>query len=91
MRKYEKSLFLEDLKQIDWKTILDTFTNDPSGMGNTFQEIFNSVLNAHAPIKRRRTKTEFAPWLTPNIRKAMKNKCVYYQFYIIRPSLLYVI
>ena len=52
MKKYDKSLFQEDLKQIDCKAILDTFTNDPSGMANTFQEIFNSVLNVHAPIKR---------------------------------------
>ena len=51
MRKYDKSLFQEDLKQIDWKTMLDTFTGDLSGMASTFQEIFNSILNAHAPIK----------------------------------------
>ena len=74
MRKYDKSLFQEDLKQIDWKTILNTYTNDPSGMANTFQEIFSSVLNAHAPIKKQRVKTEFAPWLTPNIRKAMETR-----------------
>ena len=74
MRKYDKSLFQEDLKQIDWKTILDTITDDPSGMANTFQEIFNSVLNAHAPIKKRRVKTEFASWLTPNLWKAMETR-----------------
>ena len=43
-------------------------------MANTFQEILSSVLNAHAPIKEQRVKTEFAPWLTPNIRKAMKTR-----------------
>ena len=74
MRKYDKSLFQEDLKWIDWKTILDTSTDDPSGMASTFQEIFNSVLNAHAPIKNRRVRTEFPPWLTPNIRKAMESR-----------------
>ena len=74
MKKYDKSLFEEDLKQIDWKTILDTCTHDPSGMASTFQEIFNSVLDAHAPIKKRRVKKEFAPWLTPNIRKAMETR-----------------
>jgi len=74
MRKYNKSLFQEDLKQIDLKTILNTYTNDPSGMANTFQEIFSSILNAHAPITKRRVKTEFAPWLAPNIRKAMETR-----------------
>ena len=74
MRKNDKSLFQEDLKQIDWKTILDTCVNDPSGMADTFQEIFSSVLNAHAPIKKRRAKAEFAPWFTPNIRKVMETR-----------------
>ena len=38
MKKYDKSLFEEDLKQIDWKTILDTCTDDPSGMARRKQE-----------------------------------------------------
>ena len=59
MRKYDKSLFQEDLKQIDWKTILNTYANDPSGMATTFQKIFSSVLNAHILIEERRVKTEF--------------------------------
>ena len=50
MRKYDKFLFQEDLKQIDWKTIQNIYTNDPLDMVNTFQEIFSSVLNAHSPI-----------------------------------------
>ena len=74
MRKYGKFLFQEDLKQIGWKAILDTFTDYPSRMASTFQEIFKAVLNAHAPIKKRRVKTEFAPWLTPSLRKAMETR-----------------
>ena len=74
MRKCDKSLFLEDLKQLDWKVIFDPFTNNPSCMETTFQEIFNSVLNANAPIKKRRVETEFAPWLTPNLRKALETQ-----------------
>ena len=57
MRKYDTSLFREGLKQIGWKTILDAFTDDPSRVASAFQEIFHSVLDAHAPIKKRRVKT----------------------------------
>ena len=74
MKQYDKALFLNDLQQIDWKTILDPLSNDPSGMANTFQEIFESILNVHAPIKRRRVRSEFAPWLTPIIRKSMATR-----------------
>ena len=66
MKQYDKAL--------DWKTILDPLSSDPSGMANTFQEIFESILNVHAPIKRRRVRSEFAPWLTPIIRKSMATR-----------------
>ena len=39
-----------DLQQIDWETILTPFASDPSAMADTFQEIFESLLNVHAPI-----------------------------------------
>ena len=74
MKQYDKALFLNDLQQIDWKTILDPLSSDPSGMTNTFQEIFESILNIHAPMKRRRVRSEFAPWLTPIIRKSMATR-----------------
>ena len=74
MKQYDKALFLHDLQQIDWKTILDPLSSDPSGMANTFQGIFESILNVNAPIKRRRVRSEFAPWLTPSIRKSMATR-----------------
>ena len=74
MKQYDKALFLHDLQQIDWKTILDPLSSDPSGMANTFQEIFESILNVHDPIKRRRIRSEFSPWLTPSIRKSMATR-----------------
>ena len=43
-------------------------------MVNTFQDIFSSVLNAHVPIKNPRVKTEFAPWLIPDKRKAVETR-----------------
>ena len=73
-KKYEKAIFQHDLQQIDWETILTPFANDPSAMAGTFQEIFESLLNIHAPIKKRRVRSEFAPWLTPNIRKSMETR-----------------
>ena len=74
MKKYDKAIFQHDLQQIDWETILTPFANDPSAMAGTFQEIFESLLNIHAPIKKRRVRSEFAPWLTPSIRKSMETR-----------------
>ena len=74
MKKYDKAHFQHDLQQIDWETILALFTSDPSAMADTFQEIFESLVNVHAPIKRRRVSSEFAPWITPELRKPMETR-----------------
>ena len=74
MKKYDKAIFQYDLQQIDWETILTPFANDSSAMAGTFQEIFESLLNTHAPIKKPRVRSEFAPWLTPSLRKSMETK-----------------
>ena len=74
MKKYGTAIFQHDLQQIDWETILTPVGNDPSAMAGTFQEIFESLLNIHAPIKKRRVRSEFAPWLTPSLRKSMETR-----------------
>ncbi len=74
MKKYDKALFQQDLQQVDWEAILTPFANNPSAMAGTFQEIFESILSLHAPIRKRRVRSEFAPWLTPNLRKSMETR-----------------
>ena len=38
-----------DMQQIDWESILGPFEGDSAGMAATFQDMFESVLNLHAP------------------------------------------
>ena len=57
---------------IEWDTILSPLSNDPNSMAATFQEIFESILNIHAPLRKKRIRPDSAPWLTPEIRKLMK-------------------
>ena len=73
-KQYDKALFLNYLQQIDWKAILDPLSSDPSGMTNTFQESFQSILNVHAPIKGRRVRSEFVPRRISSIRKSMATR-----------------
>ena len=47
---------------------------NPNTMASTFQETVESVLNMHTPIKKRRVKSELAPWLTPNLRESMETR-----------------
>ena len=74
MKNYNKAVFQHDLQQVDWNTIPVPFANDPSIIGSTFQEIVESLLNIHAPVKKRGAKSEFSTWLTPNVRKSMETR-----------------
>ena len=50
--KYDGALFRNSLWQIDWETILSSDANNPDSMATTFQEIFESVLDIYAPLKK---------------------------------------
>ncbi len=52
--------FKSDLQKIDYRAILDPYPNAPFGVARTFQDIFESILDLHASIKRRRVRSEFA-------------------------------
>ena len=43
-------------------------------MAGTFQEMFESTLNFHAPINKKKARAEFAPLLTPKLRKNMMTR-----------------
>ena len=52
LSKYDKELFRNDLLQIDWPTILDPLSENPNAMASVVQEIFELVLDMHAPLKK---------------------------------------
>ena len=74
LNKYDKIAFQYNLQQIEWETILSPLANDQNSMAGTFQEIFESILNIHAPLRKKRIRPDPAPWLTPEIRKLMKER-----------------
>ncbi len=40
-------------------------------MAATFQEVFESILDLDAPLRRKRVRNEFSQWLTPSLRNIM--------------------
>ena len=74
LSNYDKVQFRHDLQQIDWETVLSSYEDNPDKMAATFQEIFESVLDIHAPLKKRRVGNTSAPWITPEIRRLMKER-----------------
>ena len=73
MKKYDKTYFRHDLNQIEWEPILSPYSSDPISMAATFQEIFESILDAHAPLWKKRIRNQFTPCLTVSL-KGLKMK-----------------
>ena len=40
-------------------------------MATIFQEIFESILDIHAPLKRKRVRSDFAPCLTLSLKRSI--------------------
>ena len=45
-------------------------------MAATFQEIFESILDAHAPLRKKRIRNQFTPWLTVSLKGLMVKRDV---------------
>ena len=74
MKKYDKTLFRVDMQQIDWESILGPIEGDPADMAATFLDVFESALNLHAPLRKKRVRCEYAPWLSASLRNLMKER-----------------
>ena len=74
LSKYDKKLFRNDLRQIDWPAILNPLSENPNAMASTFQETFELILDVHAPLKKRRVRGDNAPWLNQSIRNLMRER-----------------
>ena len=49
-------------------------SDNANEMASTFQEIFEHLLNLHAPLKKRKVKNEYAPWITSDIKRSMEER-----------------
>ena len=55
-KNYDKEAFLSDLRAIDWERATSTSRSDPNNMVGNFYDLFCSVLDVNAPIKKRKEK-----------------------------------
>ena len=49
-------------------------SDNPSEMAFKFHEIFEHLLNFHAPLKKRKVRSEYAPWITSDIKRSMEER-----------------
>ena len=48
--------------------------NDPDQLWDQFRNIFNHVSDIYAPVKTRKVRSTYSPWLTTNIRCEMNKR-----------------
>lgn len=71
-RGLDMDSLLSDIGNIDWSDLLDT--NDMGVKMNVFNNKLLEVFDTHAPFKRRFFRNLPAPWLTEDIRSAMRER-----------------
>ena len=73
-KNFDIKKFQGDLDRVPWDGIgaIDT---DPDSALDTFEKLFNEVVDIHAPLKERRVKSyKQPPWMSQDILSAMKKR-----------------
>ena len=71
-KHYSKQLFLNDLKEAQWDMVNEE--PDINVAVEIWNEIFSSIADRHAPIKKSRVKGIHTPWLTSDLTNAMQDR-----------------
>ena len=74
LKNYNKDEFLSALHSIDFITLFSELSFDPNQMTASFHETFESLLNLHAPLRKRKVRSEYAPWINPSIKELMRKR-----------------
>ena len=74
LRNYDKQLFLDELSAVDWDETLAPTNDDPDLMASIFNSVISSLLEVHAPLKRRKITSHHAPWITAEIKSLIKER-----------------
>jgi len=73
VKHFDGEVFLNDLLCQHWCTICSSNVVDTCT--ELFLEMFSSVLQVHAPLKRKRVKKQIQPvWFNSDISKAIKQR-----------------
>lgn len=85
-KKYNNNLFRRDL--LDALSKCDCHSDDPNDIWDNFKSIFILISEIHAPLRSRKVRSEYVPWITPTIigemnhrdylkKRAVASKCNY--------------
>ena len=71
-KHYNKQSFLQDLKYVNWSTLVDV--NDVDNSVNSWCKCFTDLADTHAPIKKMKVRGISIPWMTAELSRAMQDR-----------------
>ena len=69
VNNFKSDIFIYLHNGIFWDTVLD-----PNIMWKKWKTTFLSIADFHAPETTKKVRSEYAPWITNNIREVMKQR-----------------
>ena len=75
LKNYDPTKFRKELQQVDWESIIEL--NDVNAMSLEWEKEFIRVLDKHSPIRQRKVRNSYAPY----IDKELKHKMFMRDFY----------
>ena len=69
LNKYNPDSFKKDLSKVDWEAILAL--NNIDAAIEQFQSQFTLILDQHAPVKQRKVRNKYAPYISSELRQQM--------------------
>ena len=73
MKNFNEEKFFEDLLKQPWEHIYFSVEN-PNAMWEIWKKIFLDVLDKHAPLQHKKTRSKKASWITNDIKNLMNTR-----------------
>ena len=80
LKNFNKEMFIQDLSRVYWDDLVDY--DDPNAIVDMWTKMFTSIIDKHAPLRKRKGKNTYCPWVTPDLvrkrrlRDMLKSKAV---------------
>ena len=76
-RTFDSNLFKSDLEHVQWELL--ELEADVEEAWIFFEDLFNSIADAHVPMVKRRVRGKSLPWISSSIRDLMKQREFYHR------------
>ena len=80
LKNFNKEMFIQHLSRVYWDDLVDY--DDPNAIVDMWTKMFTSIIDKHAPLRKRKGKNTYSPWVTPDLvrkrrlRDMLKSKAV---------------